>query len=76
MWYIVKKTPFSYINNDINLKLLVIHAFWWALMGVMNFIWLINYEHVIRTVSMLHLTVITVPYPNEGEQAKFSLTIK
>ena len=61
MWYIVKKTPFSYINNDINLKSLAIHAFWLALMGVLNFLGLLSYGDVIRTVSILHITVVTAP---------------
>ena len=75
MWYILKKTPFPYINKDINLKSLTIHAFWLAFVGGMNFIGLINYEDVIRTVSIFHITVVTALYPNEREQAKFSLTI-
>ena len=75
MWYHVKKTPFSYINDDINLKSLVIHAFWLAFMGGMNFIGLINYEDIIRTLSILHITVAIAAFPHEKEQAKFSLTI-
>ena len=75
MWYHVKKTPFSYINDDINLKSLVIHAFWLAVMGGMNFIGLINYEDIIRTLSILHITVAIAPLPHEREQVKFSLTI-
>ena len=75
MWYHVKKTPFSYINDGINLKSLVIHAFRLAVMGGMNFIGLINYEDIIRTLSILHITVAITPLPHEKEQAKFSLTI-
>ena len=75
MWYRVKKTPFSYINDDINLKSLVIHAFWLAVMGGMNFVGLINYEDIIRTLSILHITVAIAPLPHEKKQAKFSLTI-
>ena len=51
------------------------HAFWLALMGVMNFIGLINCEDVIRTVSIIRITVVTAAYPNEREQTKFSLAI-
>ena len=75
MWHNVKKTPFSYINDEINLKSLVIHAFWLAVMGGMNFIGLINYKDIIRTLSILHITVAIAPLPHEKEQAKFSSTI-
>ena len=60
MWYNVKKTHFSF-NDDINLKALVIHAFWLALMGRMNSIGLINYNNIIRTLAILHITLATVP---------------
>ena len=39
-----------------------------------NFLRFINYEDVIRTLSVLHITVVISPYPHEKEQAKFSLT--
>ena len=44
-------------------------------MGGMNFIGLINYEDIIRTLSILHITVAIAPLPHEKEQAKLSLTI-
>ena len=53
----------------------MIHAFWLAVMGGMNFVGLINYEDIIRTLSILHITVAIAPLPHEKEQAKFSLTI-
>ena len=34
--YNVKKSQFSYINNGIILKSLMICPFWWALMGVIS----------------------------------------
>ena len=45
-------------------------------MDMMNIIRLNNDEDVIRTSSILHITVVTAPYPHEKEQVTFSLTIK
>ena len=55
----------------------MIRPFWSAFMGVMNFIGLINYmyEDVIRTLSILQITVLIAPYPNEKQRAKLLLTI-
>lgn len=36
-----------------------------------NFIGLLNYEDV-KTLSILHITVLIAPYPHEKEQAKLS----
>ena len=51
------------------------HAIWLTLMGMTNIITWINYEDVIRTQSLLHITVVTAPYPHEKEQVTFSSTI-
>ena len=45
-------------------------------MDTMNIIRWNNYEDMIRTLSIVHNTVVTVPYPHEKEQVTFSLTIK
>ena len=47
------------------LKSLEIHAIWLAVMDMMNIIRWINYEDVIRTESILHITVVTAPYPHK-----------
>ena len=76
MRYKVKKSHFYYISKDSILKSLVIYAISLAIMEVMNIIIWINYEDVIRTWLILHITVVTAPYPHEKEQITFSLTIK
>ena len=53
----------------------MIRPFRSAFMGVMNFIGLINYEDVIRTLSILQITVLIAPYPHEKQRAKLLLTI-
>ena len=65
MWYIVKKSHFYYISRDSILKSLVIYAISLAIMEVMNIIIWINYEDVIRPWLILHITVVTAPYPHE-----------
>ena len=65
MWYNVKKSHFYFISRDSILKSLVIHAIWLAVMEMMNIIRWINYEDVIRTESIYHITVVTAPYPHE-----------
>ena len=76
MSYKVKKSHFYYISKDSILKSLVIYAISLAIMDVMNIIIWINYEHVIRTWLILHIIVVTAPYPHEKEQITFPLTIK
>ena len=76
MRYKVKKSHFYYISKDSILKSLVIHAIWLALMDMTSIIRWINYEDVIRPWSILHITVVTAPYPHEKEQVTFLLTIK
>ena len=51
----------------------MIRPFWSAFMGVMNFIGLINYEDVIRTLSILQITVLIAPYPHERQRAKLTI---
>ena len=65
MWYIVKKSHFYFISKDSILKSLVIYAISLAIMEVMNIIIWINYEDVIRPWLILHITVVTAPYPHE-----------
>ena len=70
MWYNVKKSHFYYISKDSILKSLVILAIWLALIDMMNIIRWINYEDVIRTWLILHIMVVTAPYPHEKEVKK------
>ena len=65
MRYKVKKSHFYYISKDSILKSLLIYAISLAIMDVMDIIRWINYEDVIRTESVLHITVVTAPYPHE-----------
>ena len=65
MRYKVKKSHFYYISKDSILKSLLIYAISLAIMDVMDIIRWINYEDVIRTESILHITVVTAPYPHE-----------
>ena len=76
MRYKVKKSQFYYISKDSILISLVIYAFSLVIMEVMNIIIWINYEDVIRTWLILHITVVTAYNPYEKEQITFSLTIK
>ena len=70
MWYNVKKSHFYYISKDSILKSLVILAIWLALIDMMNIIRWISYEDVIRTWLILHIMVVTAPYPHEKEVKK------
>ena len=60
-----EKAFLLYINKDSILKSLVTHAIWLALMDMMNIISWNNYEDVIRTWSIFHITVVTAPYPQK-----------